>query len=402
MSTGVCIINRNGIALAADSAGTYISDTGNKMFYNSMDKVFSISENNICGLIAYGNMSIYNVSVEQLIKEFTLYLNSKTPFNDFFEVWQYFESYIKERYQYYKFDEAEKGYCKWFIGTFLNNWGIRIKNVATEKDADLQIGLIINDLRKYIDEHKKILGFNINKYIKTEHIDIYQDQVEAIVPELKIYPDYYNQLWDLLCEYFELSIGSESDNPTGLFFAGYGAEDAFPKYLHIEIHKIFKDKIKFIEEKRFVGNGVNSEIIPLAQGEVIYTFCRGISTNFRNLIPEKTNAIIMSHIDALSSLDFSDEQKEKIKNELSNCKAQLTNEINTEIHINNVQPIFDSVQSIALPEMAFLAESLVNITTLKRTFSLDGKQQTVGGPTDVAVLSKADGFVWIKQKHYAN
>ena len=33
MSVGVCIINRNGIALAADSAGTY---TGNKMFYNSM------------------------------------------------------------------------------------------------------------------------------------------------------------------------------------------------------------------------------------------------------------------------------------------------------------------------------------------------------------------------------
>lgn len=37
MSVGVCIINRNGIALAADSAGTY---TGNKMFYNSMNKVF--------------------------------------------------------------------------------------------------------------------------------------------------------------------------------------------------------------------------------------------------------------------------------------------------------------------------------------------------------------------------
>ena len=40
MSVGVCIINRNGIALAADSAGTY---TGNKMFYNSMNKVFSLS-----------------------------------------------------------------------------------------------------------------------------------------------------------------------------------------------------------------------------------------------------------------------------------------------------------------------------------------------------------------------
>lgn len=402
MSTGVCVINRNGIALAADSAGTYTSDTGNKMIYNSMDKVFSISGNNIFGLITYGNMSLYNASVEQLIKEFSLYVNSKSPFEDFFEVWQCFESYIKERYQYYKFDEAEKGYCKWFINTLLNDWGIRIKNVATEKDADTKIGTILNDLRKYIDTHKKISGFSINNFIKTEHMDIYQEQVENIVPELKLYPDYYDQLWDLICEYFELLIGSEEENATGLFFAGYGAKDAFPKYLHIEIHKIFKDKIKFIEEKRFIGNGVNSEIVPLAQREVIYTFCRGISTDFRKLIPEKADSIIMSHIDSLSASDFSDEQKEKIKNELSNCKAQLTSEINTEIQTNNVQPIFDSVKLIALPEMAFLAESLVNITTLKRTFALDGKQQTVGGPTDVAVLSKADGFVWIKQKHHTN
>ena len=26
--------------------------------------------------------------------------------------------------------------------------------------------------------------------------------------------------------------------------------------------------------------------------------------------------------------------------------------------------------------------------------------ETVGGPIDVAVISKADGFIWIKRKHY--
>ena len=50
--------------------------------------------------------------------------------------------------------------------------------------------------------------------------------------------------------------------------------------------------------------------------------------------------------------------------------------------------------------MASLAESLVNITSLKRKFSLDGYQQTVGGPTDVATISSNDGFIWIKRKHY--
>ena len=51
MSVGVCIINRNGIALAADSAGTF---TGNQMFYNSMNKVFSLSRRNVHGAITYG------------------------------------------------------------------------------------------------------------------------------------------------------------------------------------------------------------------------------------------------------------------------------------------------------------------------------------------------------------
>ena len=89
MSTGVCVINRNGIALAADSAGTYTSDTGSHMFYNSLDKVFSLSDKNICGAIVYGNMSLYNVSVEQVLGEFRQYIDNQPPFDDFFDVLYY-------------------------------------------------------------------------------------------------------------------------------------------------------------------------------------------------------------------------------------------------------------------------------------------------------------------------
>ena len=30
------------------------------------------------------------------------------------------------------------------------------------------------------------------------------------------------------------------------------------------------------------------------------------------------------------------------------------------------------------------------------------EMETVGGPIDVAVISKGDGFIWIKRKHYFN
>ena len=49
-------------------------------------------------------------------------------------------------------------------------------------------------------------------------------------------------------------------------------------------------------------------------------------------------------------------------------------------------------------ELAATAEALVNITTVKRKISME--PETVGGPIDVAVISKKDGFIWIKRKHY--
>ena len=45
-----------------------------------------------------------------------------------------------------------------------------------------------------------------------------------------------------------------------------------------------------------------------------------------------------------------------------------------------------------------MAEALVNLTALKRRVS--DEMETVGGPIDVAVISKGDGFVWIRRQHY--
>lgn len=49
-------------------------------------------------------------------------------------------------------------------------------------------------------------------------------------------------------------------------------------------------------------------------------------------------------------------------------------------------------------ELAAMAEALVNLTSFKRKVSME--TETVGGPIDVAVISKGDGFIWIKRKHY--
>jgi hypothetical protein len=61
-------------------------------------------------------------------------------------------------------------------------------------------------------------------------------------------------------------------------------------------------------------------------------------------------------------------------------------------------PIIEMVSSLPKEEMANMAEAFVNLTSLKRRISRD--RETVGGPVDVAVISKGDGFIWVKRKHY--
>lgn len=56
------------------------------------------------------------------------------------------------------------------------------------------------------------------------------------------------------------------------------------------------------------------------------------------------------------------------------------------------------VEFLPKEELAEMAESLVSLTSLR--YRMSTEDDTVGGPIDVAVISKGDGFIWIKRKHY--
>ena len=65
---------------------------------------------------------------------------------------------------------------------------------------------------------------------------------------------------------------------------------------------------------------------------------------------------------------------------------------------NYIQPLMNAVSTLAKEDLAEMAESLIYLTYLKRRITF--AEESVGGPVDVAVISKGDGFIWIKRKHY--
>lgn len=63
-----------------------------------------------------------------------------------------------------------------------------------------------------------------------------------------------------------------------------------------------------------------------------------------------------------------------------------------------MKPFVNSVIPLDREDLAEFAESLIKLTSIKRKISLD--QSTVGGPIDVMVISKGEGIIWMKRKHY--
>lgn len=61
-------------------------------------------------------------------------------------------------------------------------------------------------------------------------------------------------------------------------------------------------------------------------------------------------------------------------------------------------PITETIQFLPNEELGGMAEAMVSLTSLKCRVSLE--LETAGGPVDVAIISKVDGFIRQKSKHY--
>ena len=61
-------------------------------------------------------------------------------------------------------------------------------------------------------------------------------------------------------------------------------------------------------------------------------------------------------------------------------------------------PMANFISALSKSELAAIAETFVQLTSFKVKVTSD--LESVGGPIDVAVISKGDGFIWVKRKHY--
>ena len=396
MTTEVIIKNKSGIVLAADSAVTVTGVYGQKV-YNSANKLFTLSKIDPVGILVYNSATINNVPIELIIKEFR---QQKNSYDNLLEYQQKFiifvEKFIKDQTRNIKTED--------YFSDFLN---FVIKLIHQENEGKQRELVDDFDMKNFIKKHEKGLSQICEKYNFKE--DFSSLSLEKIKEDMKKNPVYQRFFTDfknnVICNenleefvvlfywYLKYSI---SQSYTGIAVCGYGTKDYFPKVHLCNIYGVINGEI--LVKNYEAHESEEAEIIPLAQRQMIDTFIKGVS----DTLYEALEGFYMNNFDTLIDTITPSLKEDVDPKELKNRYKQSLYG-NAEIFKKFVyeveqKPLIQTINHLSRDEMAELAENLINIQVLK--YKVSPNLETVGGPIDVAIISKHDGFVWRKRKLY--
>lgn len=406
LTAEIAIMNKNAIAIAADSAVTI--GKGEKVF-NSANKIFMLSKYHPVGIMVYNNAQFMGVPWETIIKLYRKGLDD-TQFKTIREYGENFIHFLIKRNL--QFSEYEEIYVKGVIeNCFLE---IRDKILQQVKES---VNLLSRDLTE--DEMEAIVDQQIRAFSANLEGINNLDSVKADSGDY-ILQHYGNIIVEIKSKVFgQLQIGSQtqimlekivqylftkeifSHAFSGIVICGFGEDEIFPALISYIIEGKIRDDVRYkVDQEQNITFQEDYAIIPFAQTDVVETFVTGIDHHYLNAINTYFNIHILNRIDHIPNLNLTPSQADAIKMELKEKWDEFVQAIVDYGQNKYLIPILKAIIVSPREELASMAESLVNLTSFKRQVSLDPNLGTVGGPIDVAVISKSDGFVWIKRKHY--
>ena len=189
-----------------------------------------------------------------------------------------------------------------------------------------------------------------------------------------------------------------------MVIAGFGENEYTPSIVNMEIDGIIENRLKYsLGTSKRIDDKTASSIMPFAQKEMVYTFMQGINPDLESMIKESTEKVFYGIIKIiLDKLKDNFPSKSKVQEDITSAGKELIGKLfkswGDQSEKSHWRPIVSIATSLPKDELAAMAEALVNLTKFRRRVS--DEKETVGGPIDVAVITKGDGFVWVKRKHY--
>lgn len=409
MTALVSILNKRAAVIAGDSAVT-ISKDGKTKIYNTANKIFRLSNNKPIGVMIYDSSQFMQTPWDVLFKlyrerrsnrsfdtlkeyadDFLGFLKSEKHCNAAENQWDCLTSAISS--QYYKVQENARQECKEALeenpdadAQQLFNERV-MENIRLSNEAFAENGLCPDFENYSLRQFKSYAKKRFNELVdlcKEEGVPGTREEWEENI---------YNYIRSQVL-YTE----------TGIVFVGYGDDDIFPSLIHVHVGGIIDGHLMYYyDEGEAISYDNDASIQPFAQTDTMISLMKGIHPTMYETILGKLDDAFGSAkqklMDSIAEAGVSEAQMTKL-NEMNfdDIAEKFHSEMRDYIQDTFIDGIVDAVGSFNIEDMVKMAESLISITNLQRHFS--SSEESVGGPVDVAVITKSEGFVWVNHKQW--
>ncbi len=413
MTSEVIVMNRLGIALASDSAATVYVEGRAKVYH--ADKLFMLSNHHPVGAMVYNNSSLLGVPWETILKMFRAWLGARS-FNTLEEYAEYLLGYLNDNDRLFPRALQMKYYLRlvrFLFEDIRDNIRQDFLTKARESTADPRAELLRATERivqATVDEWRALQDQDANHF-GTGLGATYSGQASGEISQL--IAEYFESAGDEvvkgLTELARLVVDKDeilTTSLSGLVIAGFGDQQHFPVMQEYVLGEIYQGKLKFkCEKTRRIDSDTPSVISPFAQSDMVDTFLEGVSPRLAYALMEAVLKVMTGLpeeiIDGMPGVSKKKKEAHKatVRPLMRQAATKMVRQFRDHRFRKHLQPILQSIEFLPKNELAHVASSLVNLSSFQKRMSIT-EDETVGGPIDVAVISKGDGFVWIERKHY--
>lgn len=406
MTAIVGILNKRAAVMAADSAITVSNSKGVKV-YNTATKIFCLSDEHPIGVMIFNSVEfmgtpwdlIFNLyrkeqggkarqSVQEYAEDFIYFLKSKDYFSNEESREQYFTQELAAYYDMAKTEVSEQ----------LQEEGEDENNIVRAKLEEFFSD--ITELSKEKGVCEEFKGYKESDFLKlfSEYLEDLKDVCEQDHLPTNMMDGWRHGVF----EQIRSKCFMHPVTHTGLVFVGYGEKDFFPSIFPMYIGGVIDNRLRYYFDTERADNITHTNkatVAPFAQGDVMLTMMKGLAPDMYTFITDEVRKSMKEVVQqAAQRLGIRNKNKvdEVVEPIIDEIQKDFEDKIDDIIVEQYTSGIVETVESFNVEDMVNMAESLISITNLQR--HITSSEESVGGPIDVAIITKSRGFQWAKHK----
>jgi hypothetical protein len=414
MTAEVTVMNRQAIALAADSAVTVTTGRGSSKAWPTATKIFAMPAPHNVAVMIYGNTGFHRVPWDTILKQF----RDSLPAEGLRRLQDYTTSILRFLRARPVLRPPEEQELFVFTKLVLEFQDLRrdleesiAQGIAASPASSLTPTQQTSIINSQLEAWKRALGQadrlpRLPRDYRRRFSARYREQVRAarrvVFQQLPLTSGQSRRLSTIANLMFERLWLMEGHS--GVVVAGYGRDDLFPSFEELRIEGFALDYLLHARARvQSITRKSRAGIFAFAQADDVTAFMEGVLPAYTNRLEHVLHERIVDlPLGLIDQMPGSSKQLAKLRENASefthNVYLETLDDLAKFRRERFVEPVLNVVAALPIEDLAVMAETLVSLASFRQKVSMS--VETVGGPIDVAVISKGDGFVWIKRKNY--